>query len=83
MKSETVKGDSLAWKRFPTVLVKLSLEHRFLFDYIKYETLRAEIDYNSSGYKWVMWENKPKHKDLTKLGCYAGFMQECIKLGSL
>jgi hypothetical protein len=46
MKSETVKGDSMAWKRFPSILVKLSLENKFVFDYIKYETMRAEIDYS-------------------------------------
>ena len=61
MKSETVKGDSMAWKRFPQILIKLSLENRFIFDYIKYETMRAEIDYAQIGYKWVMWEGRPKH----------------------
>ena len=44
MKSETIKGDILAWKRLPFFLIKLSLENPFLFDYIKYETMRAEVD---------------------------------------
>lgn len=29
-----------------------------------------------------MWEGRPKHQDLKKLGCFSGFMAECVKIGS-
>jgi len=45
MKSDTIKGDILAWKKLPKFLIKLSIENPFLFDFLKYETMRAEIDY--------------------------------------
>lgn len=48
LKSETIKGDSLAWKKMPLYLIRLSLENPFLFDYVKYEVQRAEIDYSAS-----------------------------------
>lgn len=44
MRSETIKGDILAWKKFPMYMVKLALENPFLYDFIKYETLRVEVD---------------------------------------
>jgi len=82
MKSETIKGDSLAWKRFPQYLIRMALENRFFFDYIKYETMRAEIDHSTAGLKWVMWEGKPQHPNLKRLGSISGYMEECVNLGS-
>jgi hypothetical protein len=63
MRSETIKGDSLAWKKLPLFLIELCLDNRFLFDFIKYETMRAEIDYMTRmgfnrEYAWVLWEGK-------------------------
>ena len=59
------------------------LENRFFFDYIKYETMRAEIDHSTSGQKWVMWEGKPKHENLIRLGSISGYLEECVNLGSI
>ena len=65
MKSDTIKGDVQAWKKLPKFLIKLSVENPFLFDFIKYETLRAEIDYHtSSSTAWVLWENKVRMPNL-------------------
>jgi len=44
MRTETIKGDIFAWRKLPLFLIKLSIENRYLFDFIKYETMRAEID---------------------------------------
>lgn len=79
MKSDTIKGDVNAWKKLPKYLLKLSIENPFLFDFIKYETMRAEIDYHtSSSTAWVLWENKVRMPDLKKLGLLGGYMSECV-----
>ena len=84
LKSETIKGDSLAWKKMPMYLIKLSLENPFLFDYVKYEVQRAEIDYSaSSQYKWVLWEGKNYSPELKRLGCLSGLMEQCVHFGSI
>jgi hypothetical protein len=44
MRTETIKGDIFAWRKLPLFLIKLSIENRYLFDLIKYETMRAELD---------------------------------------
>ena len=60
-------------------MLKLSIENPFLFDFIKYETMRAEIDYHtSSSTAWVLWENKVKMPDLKKIGLLNGYMSECV-----
>lgn len=83
MKSETIKGDILAWKRLPFFLLKLSLENPFLFDYIKYETMRAEVDDKlANQYAYVIWENKMEAPNLRKIGCLGGMITECINQGS-
>lgn len=83
MKSETIKGDILAWKRLPFFLIKLSLENRFLFDYIKYETMRAEVDDTlANQYAYVIWENKMEPPNLRKIGCLGGMVTECVNQGS-
>ena len=61
----------------------LAMENRFLFDYIKYETMRAEIDSSTAGMKWVMWEGKPQHENLKRLGAISGYIEECVNQGSL
>ena len=59
MKSDTIKGDILAWKKLPKFMIKLAIENPYLFDFIKYETMRAEIDHDTtSSTAWVLWENK-------------------------
>ena len=88
MRSETVKGDSLAWKKLPLFLIELCLENRFVFDFIKYETLRAEIDYMTKlgvnrEYAWVLWEGKNQPPDLRRLGCLSGIMNEGVVQGSI
>jgi hypothetical protein len=45
LRSETVKGDPLAWKKLPLILLRTCLENPFLMDFVKYETMRAEIDF--------------------------------------
>jgi hypothetical protein len=44
MRTETIKGDIFAWRKLALFLIKLSIENRYLFDFIKYETMRAEVD---------------------------------------
>jgi len=44
MKSETIRGELNAWRKFPIYLMVLSLENPFLWDYVKFEIMRAEID---------------------------------------
>ena len=88
MRSETVKGDSLAWKKLLLFLIELCLENRFVFDFIKYETLRAEIDYMTKlgvnrEYAWVLWEGKNQPPDLRRLGCLSGIMNEGVVQGSI
>jgi hypothetical protein len=79
MKSDTIKGDILAWKKLPKFMIKLALENPYLFDFIKYETMRAEIDHDTtSSTAWVLWENKLQMPDLKKLGILSGMMSECV-----
>ena len=79
MKSETIKGDYLAWKRLPFFLLKLSLENPFLYDYIKYETMRAEVDDKlANQFAYVIWEGKMEAPNLRKIGCLGGMITECI-----
>ena len=79
MKSETIKGDVQAWKKLPKFLIKLAIENPFLFDFLKYETMRAEIDYyTSSSTACVLWENKVRIPDLRKLGLLNGIMSESV-----
>lgn len=84
MKSETIKGDILAWRKLPKFLIKLSLENPFLFDFIKYEVMRAEIDHlTQKQYAYVLWENKTVMPDIRKLGILSGMMSECVNMGSV
>ena len=84
MKSETIKGDILAWKKLPKFLIKLSLENPFLFDFIKYEVMRAEIDHHTKKqYAYVLWENKTVMPDIRKLGIISGMMSEAVSMGSI
>jgi len=60
MRSETIKGEAASWKRLPQYLVRLCLEYPYLLDLVKYETMRAEIDYKTyKEFAWVLWEGKP------------------------
>ena len=55
-----------------------------LFDYIKFEVLRAELDADAdTKNRWVLWEQKTNHADLSKLGCISGLMEEAVNQGSL
>lgn len=84
MRSETIKGDPIAWKRLHLYLLKLTLQNRILFDYVKFEVLRTELDSNAdSKNKWVLWEQKSNHADLVKLGCICGILDEAVNLGSI
>lgn len=79
MRSETVKGDPQAWKRLHLYLLKLFLQNRMLFDYVKFEVLRAELDADAdTKNRWVLWEQKTNHADLSKLGCISGLMEEAV-----
>jgi len=84
MRSETIKGELNAWRKFHIYLVVLSFEHPFLFDYVKFEIMRAEIDNNSlRDNTWVLWDNKFRPPELRKVGCLSGLLYECVHLGSL
>jgi hypothetical protein len=84
MRSETIKGDILAWRKLPKFLIKLSLENPFLFDFLKYEVMRAEIDYTTKrAYAYVLWENKAVMPDIRKLGIISGMVSECVSMGSI
>lgn len=84
MRSETIKGDPMAWKRLHFYLLKLFLQNKMLFDYVKYEVLRAELDADADNKnRWVLWEQKTNHADLTKLGCISGLLLEAVHQGSL
>ena len=63
-------------------MLRLLLENRFFFDYIKYETMRAEIDYVNKSMRWVMWEGKPQHENLKRLGSISGYLEEAVNQGS-
>jgi len=64
-------------------MVKLCLENPFLFDFIKYETLRVEVDDKTPRqYSWVIWEDKSRWLDHKKVGCINGIMTECVAQGS-
>lgn len=83
MRSETIKGDCLAWKRLHLYLLRLLLQNRMLLDYVKYEVLRAELDAIADAKnKWVLWEQKDK-PDLTRLGLISGLLVEAVSLGSM
>ena len=83
MRSETIKGDSLAWKRLHLYLLKLLIQNRYMFDYLKFEILRAELDANAElSNRWVLWEQKRSQNDLIKLGCIDGLVEEAVSLGS-
>ena len=84
MRSETIKGDVLAWKKLPKFLIKLSLENPYLFDFIKYEVMRAELDnIAQKQYAYVLWENKSFVPDLRRVGLISGMMSECVSKGSV
>lgn len=38
------KDQQPKWKKLPQLLVKLALENRFVFDFIKFETYRQEVN---------------------------------------
>ena len=79
MRSETVAGDVFAWKKLPQFLLKLCLENPFLFDFVKYETMRAEIDHSAvREISWVLWEGKNRPPQLNKLGCLSGLLYEYV-----
>jgi len=83
MKSDATKGDQLPWKRLPFILLRLCLENRFLFDFIKYETMRAEIhDQLANSYAYVLWDNKLQPPNLKRIGCLGGIIAECVREGS-
>lgn len=84
MRTETIKGDIFAWRKLPLFIIKLSLENRYLFDFIKYETMRAEIDATIlEQYQWILWEGKNTPPNIRKLGCLSGMIAECVNKGSL
>ena len=59
MRSDTIQGDTLGWKKLPQFLLKVCLENPFLFDFVKYEVMRAEIDFKAmKDFAWVLWEGK-------------------------
>lgn len=79
MRSETIRGELNAWRKLPTYLVYLSLENPFLFDFVKYEILRAEIDHLASrSSSYILWDNKMRPPEIRKIGCMSGLMYECV-----
>ena len=83
MRSETIKGDSLAWKKLHLYLLRLMVQNRYIFDYLKFEVLRAELDFNAElSNRWVLWDQKKSQNDLINLGCIAGMIEEAVNLGS-
>ena len=59
------------------------MENRFVFDLVKYEIMRAELDASCDAKnRWVLWESKNKTKDLVKLGCIGGIISETVNIGS-
>ena len=65
--------------------MKLSLENRYLWDYMKFETLRQEVDASIGvANRWVLWDNKEIPQNILRaIGCLAGLTAECINRGSL
>lgn len=67
MRSDTIKGDLLAWKKLPLYLVKMCVANRYLFDYVKFETMRQEIDaVILKQHRWVLYENKDMPADILR-----------------
>ena len=66
-------------------MVKLGLENRYIFDYLKFETIRQEVDGSIANDKrWVLWDNKEVSQEvLNRIGCFAGLTYECINRGSM
>ena len=59
MRTETVRVDPQAWRKLPQFLVKLCVENRYLWDFLKFETMRQELDANiSNQHRWVLYDNK-------------------------
>lgn len=83
MRTVTIKGDPTAWRRLHLYLLRLFLNNKMLFDFIKYEIMRAELDASAdTKNKWVLWEQKNNHADLVKLGCISGILVEAVSIGS-
>ena len=84
MRSETVIGNCKdTWKNLPAIITKLVLQNQFVFDYLKYEILRAEINYGIVKKKsQVLWDEKFQAPDIIKLGALAGIVGEMVNLGS-
>ena len=85
MRSETVANCNARenWKKLPLILLRLLVRHPFLNDLLKYETLRAEINYGVRRKKsQILWDDKFQVPGLSKLGALSGMIGELVKLGS-
>lgn len=71
------------WIDMPLVFLKALLNSQFLFDYLKYETLRAEINFGIKREKsQFMWDGQFQVPDLKKMGALSGIVSEFVSLGS-
>jgi hypothetical protein len=60
------------------------MKHEFIYDYLKYETLRAEINYGVKRKKsQILWDDKFQVPGINKLGALSGIVCEVVNLGSL
>ena len=65
-------------------MLKLVMKHPFIFDYMKYETLRAEINYGVRRKKsQILWDDKFQIPEIYKLGALSGVLCELVNLGSI
>ena len=85
MRSETIIGNSRnSWKNAPLNLLKIIVNTPFVFDYLKFEVIRAEINYGiKKKESLVLWEEKFKISDISKLGLISGILSEVVNLGAM
>ena len=84
MRSETVIGACRdTWQVLPQTLTRLVVENEFIFQYLKYETLRAEVNYGiRKKQSQILWDDKFQAPEVQKLGVLAGIVSEVVSLGS-
>ena len=64
--------------------MKLCVENRYLWDFLKFETLRQELDANiSNQHRWVLYDNKEVPQEIARnMGLLAGLTSECVNQGT-
>ena len=64
------------------MLLALVIQNEFIFDYLKYETLRAEINFGITlTESQFLWDDKFQVPNLEKLGLLNGIVCEIVNLG--